>query len=343
MGDPPSRIVEERITFSALDGFQLGGILYRPTIANLPSQVIVFNTGGGIAAVRYRRFAQFMADAGVPVFTYDYRGIGGSRPARLRGFATVLEDWTEHDCGGAIAWLRSRYPAAEMVGVAHSVGTLLFGGAPTASELTRFVMICPHTGYFGDYRVGYRLPMAILWHGVMPALTRLFGYFPAKLLGLGDDIPSGIALQWAARRTPNLRPEATDSSGARGHVAISRCMALAGQALVLTVDDDAFATEAGAQRLLSNFPKLCPEHWLVSPEDAGVRRLGHFGVFRAGARPYIWNRLLAYVVHGELPLAANVARHSHEDRARPSLADAPGYADKSSSEIVHDAVRSSPH
>ena len=343
MDEPTSQTIDERVIFSALDEYQLSGVLYRPEDPVPVSRVIVFNTGGGIAAVRYRRFARFMAGSGVPVFTYDYRGIGESRPPRLRGFSAVLEDWTEHDCGGAIAWLRSRYPEAEMIGVAHSVGTLLFGGAPNASELTRFVMICPHTGYFGDYRAGYRLPMAVLWHGIMPALTHLFGYFPAKLLGLGDDIPSGIALQWAARKTPQLRPESTDPSGARGQLAITRCMALSGRALVLTVRDDAFATEAGAERLLSNFPKLCAERWLVSPEDAGVRQLGHFGVFRASARSYIWTRLLAYVVHGELPLAATLARHSHDDRPRPPLADAPGYADKSEPEIAHGAVRGSPH
>lgn len=343
MGQTPLHVVEDRIVLSALDGAQLGGILYRPNDVIRPARVLVFNTGGGIPAVRYRRFARFMAASGVPILTYDYRGIGESRPAQMRGFSAVLEDWTEYDCGGAIAWLRLRYPDAEIIGVAHSVGALLFGGAPNASELTRYVMICPHTGYVGDYRAGYRLPMAVLWHGIMPVLTRIFGYFPARSLGLGDNIPSGIALQWAARKTPELRPEATDPSGERGRLAIARCAALSGRALILTVSDDAFATGAGANRLLSNFPKLCAERWLVSPEDAGVRRLAHFGVFRASAQPHVWTRILAYIVLGQSPRGAKLARHPLHDRKHPLPPDALGDADNAAEGIAHGTVRDSAH
>ena len=134
-------VIEEPVRFPALDGHGLGGILYSREGLNDPERVIVFSPGGGVAAVRYRRFARFLARSGVPVFAYDYRGIGESRPSSLRGFSAVLEEWSEFDCGGAIAWIRARYPNAEMIGIAHSVGTLMFGGAANAGEVTRFVMV----------------------------------------------------------------------------------------------------------------------------------------------------------------------------------------------------------
>jgi predicted alpha/beta hydrolase len=332
------RFVEQRIRFPALDQYQLVGTFYEPAGSVTPLRVVVFNTGAGIAAVRYRRFARFIASCGVPVLTYDYRGIGESRPPRLPGFPAVLEDWTEHDCGGAIAWLRGRYPGAEMIGVGHSVGTVLFGGAPNISELTRFVMICPHTGFVGDYRAGYRLPMALLWHGVMPALTHLFGYFPARLLGLGDDIPSGIALQWAARRTPELRPEATDPSGKRGQLVIARWTNLQQPALLVSIRDDAFATETAVRRFMLNFPNLRAQRWIISHDEVGVRRLGHFGIFRAAARSSVWPRLLAHIVNGDLQ-SATVDRASNADwMGSPSLAPSRD-ADNSENEIVDGAVR----
>jgi len=335
------RIIEERVRIPALDGYQLGGTLYKPEDPPNPLRAVVFNTGGGIAAARYRRLARFIASSGVPVLTYDYRGIGGSRPNRLRGFSAVLEDWTEHDCGGAIAWLRARYPTAELVGVGHSVGTVLFGGAPNVAELARFVMICPHTGYVGDYRAGYRLPMGLLWHVVMPALTRLFGFFPARLLRLGDDIPLGIALQWAGRKTPELRPEATDPSGVRGQLVIARWMALDRPALLVSVSDDAFATEAGVRRFMANFANLRAEQWIVAPEDMGVRRLGHFGLFRVGAQSYVWPRLLAYIAKADLPAAATLARDRHPDRMAPPSMTADGCADNLAEVIVDDTARGS--
>src|ERR1044072_1541019 len=89
---------------------------------------------------------------------------------------------------------------------AHSIGALLFGGAPNAAEQSRLVIISGHTAYYGDYDARYRLPMAVLWHGVMPVTTALLGYFPARRLGLGEDIPANVALRWAGRRSPERRP-----------------------------------------------------------------------------------------------------------------------------------------
>ncbi len=82
---------------------------------------------------------------------------------------------------------------------------MLFGATTNSSELSRLVFIGAHTGYFGDYRRMYQIPMAILWHGVMPLLTHALGYFPGRILHLGENIPAGVALQWASRRTPEIR------------------------------------------------------------------------------------------------------------------------------------------
>ena len=169
---------ESFVRFPALDGYDLGGRFYVSPSVVEPSTAVLFSCGGGISAARYARFATFLAAQGIPVLTFDYRGIGRSRPPRLRGFCAVAEDWSELDCGGAIAHLRSRFPRAELVGVSHSIGALLIGGARNVAEMSRFVFICAHTGFYRDYLPKFQLPMAILWHGVMPLVTRVVGYFP---------------------------------------------------------------------------------------------------------------------------------------------------------------------
>ena len=224
-----------------------------------------------------------------------------------------------------------------MIGIAHSVGTLMFGGAPNGGEVTRFVMICPHTGYYGDYRRLYRLPMAALWHGVLPVLTRRFGYFPARRLGLGDDIPGGIALQWAARRTPDLKPEATDPSGARGRMLIARCAGLEGPALLIMVSDDAFATDAGARRMLSYFPGLTPTRWVVTPADAAVKRLGHFGFFRQCSEP-IWEQLLARIVPSQVSRILGVSNGPLAKGSPPLPTVAPADDNSANNEIADEAI-----
>jgi predicted alpha/beta hydrolase len=282
------------VRLRAPDGYELGGTLYTTAGGPPPARVVLLHCGAGIPAVSYGRFALFLAGHGMPTLTYDYRGIGQSRPATLRGFDASLEDWAEYDCAAAVSWLRGRFPDAEMVGIAHSVGAFLLGGAGNAGEQARLVLIGGHTGYYGDYGERYRLPMAVVWHGIMPAMTRLFGYFPARRLGLGEDIPQKIALYWAARRSAELRPSGTDPGSARVQMLLDRCAALQRPTLLVSISDDAFATPAGMRRLMAYYPRLSPlRHLQFTPADAGLRRIGHFGFFRRRAGCVLWPRLLA--------------------------------------------------
>jgi predicted alpha/beta hydrolase len=156
------------------------------------------------------------------------------------------------------------------------------------------VLIGGHTGYYGDYHPRYRVPMTAVWHALMPAITLLFGYFPARRLGLGEDIPAKIALQWASRRSPDLRPSGVGPTYGRVQMLLDRCAALQRPALIVAVSDDAFATEGGVKRLLSYYPRLFPlERIMYTPADAGTRRIGHFGLFGRRAGAALWPRLLA--------------------------------------------------
>lgn len=288
----PTEVTQVRLR--ALDGYELEAALYVPHATQPPRRVALLHCGAGIPAARYRRFARFLAEAGIPVLTYDYRGIGHSRPDALRGFRAAIEDWSEYDCGGAIAWLRERYPKAEMVGIAHSIGALVIGGAHNSAQQSRLVLIGAHTGYYGDYHPKYRLPMTAVWHGMMPALTRIVGYFPARRLGLGEDLPAKVALQWAGRRSPELRPTGTEPGYERLQLLLDRCAALQRPALLVSISDDAFATAAGTKRLLSYYPRLFPlQHIVFTPGDAGVSRIGHFRFFGRTAGMALWPRLLA--------------------------------------------------
>jgi predicted alpha/beta hydrolase len=283
------------VRFPALDGYDLGGtLIVHPDKRDLKIAALI-SCGGGILAARYTRFARYLAANGVAVLTYDYRGIGLSRPAKLRGFRAVAEDWSEHDCGGAIAYLKSTFPGIEIVAISHSIGALITGGAANIGEVKRFIFICPHTGYYRDYLPKYRVPMAMLWHGVMPLVTRVLGYFPAKFLGLGEDIPAGVALQWAARRTPDLQPEATAIDARRARTMIARYPSVAGTVLAIGIADDAFATTAGIRRLLLVFPGLLAELRMFSPRECGMNAIGHFGYFRRSAEDAMWPAALDFL------------------------------------------------
>lgn len=298
-----SRATEGRvIRLRTADGCDIGAVFYPALRPRAQRRVAVLHCGGGIPAARYRRFAQFLSEFGIPVLTYDYRGIGWSRPAELRGFEASTEDWMEYDSAAAIAWLRERFPDDEIMGISHSIGVLALGGAPNASEQDRLILIGPHTGYFGDYRALYRLPMALMWHGIMPVLTRMFGYFPGTRLRLGDDLPAGFALQWAGRLSPGFRLAGTQAGRERMRKLLGNCAALERPALLVTISDDAFATSAGAERVMAVLPRLASRQIVLTPAEANMNRLGHFGFFRQKGGPPLWSRLLANLDPPPTPL-----------------------------------------
>src|SRR5919202_1326220 len=62
-------------------------MLYAAAASEPAARVALLHAGAGIRAQSYEPFARFLAQAGIPTLAYDYRGIGLSRPAALRGGA----------------------------------------------------------------------------------------------------------------------------------------------------------------------------------------------------------------------------------------------------------------
>jgi predicted alpha/beta hydrolase len=244
-----------------------------------PGAPVVFNAGGGLSSLRYRHFLRFVAGEGIPVLAYDYRGVGMSRPDRWRGFDAGIEDWCELDQSSAIEALRTRFPEARLATVSHSIGCLIAAAAPNAPTLHQMVFIAPHTAYWGDYLQPWRWPMALMWHVLMPAAARMFGHFPAARLGLGDDLPRRVALQWASRRTPDYRPGSAGGDPTREAVVLDRVARLNVPALVVSIADDAFAPEIAVRRFLMGIPEVPIVRRVV---DAGATggAIGHYGYFR---------------------------------------------------------------
>lgn len=244
----------------------------------LAGSAIVIAPATGVAQGFYRAFAQWLASEGVTAYTLDYRGIGRSRPQRLRGFEASFDDWIL-DIDGVVGAALARHARVGFVG--HSMGGLLGVLGDHAVSLQGLALVGAQTAYWRDWRRPQRLPMALLWHGLMPLLTQVVGYFPARALRLGEDLPRTAAMQWAARPwrdpfdTPRCRREL-----ARALPAVH----------LLAPSDDSFATAAALQRVQALITGVTPTLDVVAPASTGVARIGHFGAFRSQHR-VLWPRL----------------------------------------------------
>lgn len=229
------------------------------------------------------------------VLAFDYRGIGESRPARLRGFVAGFEDWAEYDAGGAIAWLAGRYPKACLTGMGHSIGALMIGASAAATRLSQLVLVCPHTGYHGDYHPVLRWEVRLCWCVLGPPLRRLLGYFPASKLGFGEDLPDRVALQWAARSQPQFAIGLDNRNAAREQHVLDQVKQLRRPALVISADDDRWATETGVRRVLQAYRNLVIVRRAISPSVDYTRPIGHSGFFRRSQRNRLWPFVLRFL------------------------------------------------
>jgi len=276
----------------AADSYPLAARLWASTDTQSTFATALINAGAGIGMRYYDRFAHFLATNGIPTLVYDYRGIGQSRPSVLRGFTASVEDWGSKDCAAALEWLSGRFPKGRCIVIGHSVGGFVTGFVTNGCKIDRMLLVGAHTGYWRDYAARPRLPMYLLWHALMPALTRVVGYFPGRRLHLLNDLPAGVALEWANRKRPEfwwnkVTPDGEPDTQWRDN-ALSRFLAIRASTLALCFTDDAFATEAATTRILGLYQNCPATRIVVRPADVGGQKIGHFGFFRERFRDTLW-------------------------------------------------------
>lgn len=286
------------LTLTCADGTRLHGHLWTPTQPERGT--IIINPATGVRATYYHYYARFLAEHGFAVLTYDYRGIGASRPANMRGVKANWRVWGEQDFNAAIAYARHRAPTGTLAVIGHSIGGFLIGFAPLAGELTRILTVGAQYAYWPDYAPAQRVKLLAKWHLTMPLLTSLFGYFPGKRLGWLEDIPAGIAHEWSFRRA---RLESSYPAQERTAV-LASFAAVRAPTLALSTTDDEFATPAAMHRALAYYKNSDRQFVHLTPQALGFPAIGHFNLFHARHQGGFWTASLRWLQAGENPWPA---------------------------------------
>jgi predicted alpha/beta hydrolase len=266
--------VIESIRFPAPhDAFSLGGELFLPDGA--PRACALIGSAMAVRARFYAPFARHLAEQGIAALTFDYRGIGASRPnGSLKGFTAHFHDWGEKDLAGAADLLGRRFPGLPLHFVGHSAGGQLMGlaEAPIASAL----FVAAGTAYWRAYSGFSRAFLGALWYALIPAVTAAVGYLPMRAVGQGDDVPQGVAREWAAwGKDPRY---VFSYAEPRGGMAYTR---YAGPLRGLSFADDDYAPRPAMESLLSLYTQAKKE--LIDGGNGAP--VGHFGFFKT---PALW-------------------------------------------------------
>lgn len=129
--------------------------------------------------------------------------------------------------------------------------------------------------------------MVLLWHGLVPLVTAVVGYFPGRALRIGEDLPRGVVEDWTSvRYKRSARRERRADQPLPGEFA--NFDRLHAPVLALSFTDDVFATEPAVERHLALLRATAVEHRRRSPAELAVRKVGHFGFFRPTFRDSLW-------------------------------------------------------
>ena len=241
----------------------------------------------GVRQDFYAPLASFLAQNGVHVLTFDYQGMGWSRPKKLSDFQGTVTDWAEMDLSPMLAHAREPAPHLPLLMLGHSLGGQILGITPDNAAVRASLHVTAGSGW---YKLNDRMPLQVrlLWFAFMPALLPLFGYFPGKRLRVVGDLPLHVAWQW---RRWCLHPDYLMSeNGARA--AFDRVKA---PILSYSFADDPFITRAAVESLNGFYRNAELEHRHVAPAEIGAERIGHFGFFAAGSRDTLWAQSLAWL------------------------------------------------
>lgn len=292
--------MKNALRITAADGYGLVGHVMG---ASHRGPVLVINGATGVRQWYYARFAAWAAGQGATVLTWDYRGIGESRPHRLRGFPGTMRDWGHHDLEGVLRFASAEWSGRPLVTIGHSVGGQILGQPASNGLISRAVTIGSQFGSWQLWPAPRKWAFAALWHGLMPGLTHTLGYFPGSL-GIGADLPKEVALEWA--RWCRSRDFFLAHGVARDGYARLKIPILS-----FSFADDTYAPKAAVDALHSLYVNAKVERLHLAPRDVGAKELGHFGFFKEGFRETLWKRL------GEFVFDAPAVRYGPSDGAHP--------------------------
>ena len=303
------------------DGTTLAAHVWLPATVRQAGTVVI-NPATAVKASYYHRYARFLARHGYAVLTYDYRGIGASRLRHPRAMRdTDKFCWGACDCDAALQWAHDSFPGEPLDVVAHSIGGLMVGLAGHGRHVRRCLTVGAQYAYWRDYAAGRRGAMWLRWHVLMPLLTALLGYFPARRLGWHEDLPAGAAYEWAFR--PARLEAAYRRLQRRGLDPLQHFPAMTGEMLAIGLSDDPFGTPAALDRLLGYYSGARRTRIEIRPESIGERQIGHFAWFHERFENTLWMDALRWLRDGELPAgprhtfpiaAAHMNENQHEER-----------------------------
>ncbi len=268
----------ERIEIVCADGVRLCGHFLPAFGRQRPAteMPVLLCPATGVRQHFYLRFAAWLAEQGSDVLVFDYRGIGLSLHGPLKHCRATLAEWGQQDQVAALDALLRRTGSEQVALLGHSAGGQMIGLLPNHDRVARVVGVSASTGWLSGMRTGFRLKAWFGLRGVIPLGVRLTGYAPTAAIGLGENLPARVGLQWGQWcAAGGYATNAVKNQPQRDFHAAIRI-----PITVLHATDDDIATPATVADLLRTYPAAHKQARPIAPHDHGLKAIGHIDWFR---------------------------------------------------------------
>ncbi len=229
----------------------------------------------GIKRRFYASFANYLADNGFGVITYDNQGIGDSLVGRLKQSKITLQDWGEEDMPAVLTALQEYFPQVKYHLIGHSAGGQQVGLMHNWSELTSVFNVACSSGRIKNMKFPYLLKARFFMDVFIPLHNALFGYTKAQWLGMGEPLPRKVAAQW--RTWCNGKGYVKTAFGKTIHMHWYDDVNL--PSIWLNADDDDIAIDENVNDMIDVFTQIKVERLKLDPAEYGLKEIGHMKFF----------------------------------------------------------------
>lgn len=261
------------------------GLLLRATLfgeVNSASALVLLNPATGVTERMYAAFASYLAEQGFLVLTYNYRGVQIGTPAKAvdAGFST----WADLDVEAVTHWAARQFPDLPLLAVGHSFGGHALGLCESSHLLSGAVTIASQAGCLRFIRpTSERLRVTALLKLIGPFCARVLGYVPGRKLGIGEDLPAKVMLEWC--RWTSLPRYFFDDPSMN---AVERFRRPRMPLLAIGFADDPWAPAEAIDLMSGHFTGCAVERREYGPADSNGQAIGHLGFFRDRHASTLW-------------------------------------------------------
>ncbi|CAM1365313.1 alpha/beta hydrolase family protein [Tenacibaculum xiamenense] len=248
--------------------------------------ILIIASATGVKQEYYQKFSRYLSENGVSVLTFDYNGIGRSLTKPIKELNTNAADWGKSDLEHVLQYAIKNYPNSKKVILGHSIGGQLIGLAKSSTKFNKIILVAAQSGYWKFWKGIGRIKMWFNWYILFPILLNLFGYLNSKKLSGMENLPKNVASQW---KNWCKNPDYIQSDES---IMLKYYDKIKIDISAFSIEDDSFAPQKAVEWMTNQYRNSKVKSTHLKPIDFGVKKIGHFGVFKNKFKTTIWKVLL---------------------------------------------------